>query len=99
MVLSVSSVSVALTGLPCLAPRQLEGIRDMANGKSGDDRILIVGGSSGMGLALAKRCLAAGSHVIIAGRSKAKLGRVRETPGKPASLNTAVIDIVDVSQV
>jgi NAD(P)-dependent dehydrogenase (short-subunit alcohol dehydrogenase family) len=99
MVLSVSSVSVAATDLPCLAPRQFEGIRDMANGKSGNDKILIVGGSSGMGLALAKRCLAAGSRVIIAGRSEEKLRRARETLGKPALLHTAVVDIADESQV
>jgi NAD(P)-dependent dehydrogenase (short-subunit alcohol dehydrogenase family) len=37
---------------------------DMTNRK-----VLVVGGSSGMGLALARRCLEAGAEVIIAGRN------------------------------
>ncbi|RTM07849.1 MAG: SDR family oxidoreductase [Hyphomicrobiales bacterium] len=56
-------------------------------------KILIVGGSSGMGLALARRCLAEGAHVVIAGRGEAKLGASRAELGNPASLETAVADI------
>ncbi|RVC00743.1 SDR family NAD(P)-dependent oxidoreductase, partial [Mesorhizobium sp. M7A.F.Ca.AU.001.01.1.1] len=33
-------------------------------------KILIVGGGSGMGLALARRCIEAGAKVIIAGRGR-----------------------------
>ncbi|TPI36141.1 SDR family oxidoreductase [Mesorhizobium sp. B3-1-6] len=56
-------------------------------------RILIVGGSSGMGLALAKRCLEEGAGVIIAGRGQAKLSAAREELGQPGTLETAVVDI------
>jgi len=40
-------------------------------------RALIVGGGSGMGLALARRCLEAGATVVIAGRNAAKLAPLR----------------------
>ncbi|RWA67538.1 SDR family oxidoreductase [Mesorhizobium sp.] len=56
-------------------------------------RILIVGGSSGMGLALARRCLEEGAGVTIAGRGEAKLNAAREELGHPAALETAVVDI------
>ncbi|RUU59687.1 SDR family NAD(P)-dependent oxidoreductase, partial [Mesorhizobium sp. M2C.T.Ca.TU.002.02.1.1] len=56
-------------------------------------RILVVGGSSGMGLALAKRCLAEGAHVIVAGRGEAKLSAAREALGRRDTLETAVADI------
>lgn len=55
--------------------------------------ILIVGGSSGMGLALARRCLEEGANVIIAGRGEAKLNAAREELGRPDALETAVVDI------
>lgn len=57
------------------------------------EKILIVGGSSGMGLALARRCLEEGAHVIIAGRSEAKLCAARDGLGRPGTLETAVVDI------
>jgi NAD(P)-dependent dehydrogenase (short-subunit alcohol dehydrogenase family) len=57
------------------------------------EKILIVGGSSGMGLALARRCLEDGAGVIIAGRGEAKLSAARDGFGRPASLETAVVDI------
>ncbi|MEZ2329868.1 SDR family oxidoreductase [Mesorhizobium sp. RCC_202] len=56
-------------------------------------KILIVGGSSGMGLALARRCLDEGAGVIIAGRNAAKLNAARDGLGNPAALETAVVDI------
>jgi NAD(P)-dependent dehydrogenase (short-subunit alcohol dehydrogenase family) len=56
-------------------------------------KILIVGGSSGMGLALARRCLDEGADVIIGGRGEAKLNAAREELGRPATLETAVVDI------
>lgn len=56
-------------------------------------RILIVGGSSGMGLALARRCLDDGAGVIIAGRNEAKLNAARDELGRPGGLETAVVDI------
>ncbi|MFS8045103.1 SDR family oxidoreductase [Rhizobium sp. BR 314] len=62
-------------------------LKDIAN-----SRILIVGGSSGMGLALATQSLAAGADVIIAGRNAEKLGRVSAELSHPA-LSTVTIDI------
>ena len=59
----------------------------------GMERILIVGGSSGMGLALALRCLEVGAHVVIAGRAEAKLSAARDEFGRPDTLETAVVDI------
>ncbi|MDX8452878.1 SDR family oxidoreductase [Mesorhizobium sp. VK9D] len=56
-------------------------------------KILIVGGSSGMGLALAGRCLEEGASVIIAGRGEAKLSAARDGLGRPDALKTAVVDI------
>ncbi|TGP20205.1 MULTISPECIES: SDR family oxidoreductase [unclassified Mesorhizobium] len=56
-------------------------------------KILIVGGSSGMGLALARRCLDEGAAVTIAGRGEAKLGAARDELGRPAALETAVVDV------
>lgn len=38
-----------------------------------DNRIVIIGGSSGIGFATAKQAIEQGAHVIIAGRSKEKL--------------------------
>lgn len=61
---------------------------DMNNAK-----ILIVGGSSGMGLALARRSLDEGAAIIIAGRGDARLNAAREALGRPAALETAVVDI------
>ncbi|NUS18990.1 MAG: SDR family oxidoreductase [Mesorhizobium sp.] len=57
------------------------------------EKILIVGGSSGMGLALARRCLEEGAGVIIAGRGEAKLSSARDGLGRPGTLETAVVDI------
>ncbi|PQZ53240.1 short-chain dehydrogenase [Bacillus sp. MYb209] len=41
-------------------------------------RIVIIGGSSGIGLATAKQAIEQGAHVIIAGRSEGKLKDARE---------------------
>lgn len=48
-----------------------------------NQKILIVGGGSGMGLALARRCVEAGAIVIIAGRGENRLRQARETLGNP----------------
>ncbi len=59
-------------------------------------RILIAGGSSGMGLALARARLAAGADVIAVGRDPARLERARgDLPG----LETALADITREDQV
>ncbi|KUM23584.1 short-chain dehydrogenase [Mesorhizobium loti] len=57
------------------------------------EKILIVGGSSGMGLALARRCLDEGANVVIVGRGEAKLSAAWEELGRPTALETAAADI------
>ncbi|MEX2694914.1 SDR family oxidoreductase [Rhizobium mongolense] len=64
-----------------------------------NSRILVVGGGSGMGLALTRRSLAAGAEVVIAGRNAEKLKRVSEELRNPAALHTAAIDITQEDQV
>lgn len=64
-----------------------------------NQKILIVGGGSGMGLALARRCLDAGAEVIIAGRGEQRLSEAREALGNPARLDVAVVDITREDQV
>lgn len=58
-------------------------------------RILITGGSSGIGLAFAERFLAAGSEVIICGRREDKL---REAQQKHPRLRTRVCDVEQESE-
>ncbi len=70
----------------------------MAITEIANSRILIVGGSSGMGLALAKRALAAGAEVIIAGRNADKLKRACTELQRP-SLSVETVDITQESQV
>lgn len=66
-----------------------------AAGKS----ILIVGGSSGMGLALARRCLDAGARAIIAGRDQGRLDRARAALEDAGPLDTIVADVAQEAQV
>ena len=51
-----------------------------------DKHIVIVGGSSGMGLGLAKAALDQGAKVTIAGRSADKLAKANETLGGKAAI-------------
>jgi NAD(P)-dependent dehydrogenase (short-subunit alcohol dehydrogenase family) len=67
--------------------------------KFAHSKIMIVGGSSGMGLALAKRCLDDGANVIVVGRNESKLERAREVLGNTACLETIVADITQEEQV
>jgi NAD(P)-dependent dehydrogenase (short-subunit alcohol dehydrogenase family) len=62
-------------------------------------RILIVGGNSGMGLALAEHCLGHGAGVIIVGRDKEKLDRARENLDAHSRLETMAADITKEEQV
>lgn len=64
-----------------------------------NQKILIVGGGSGMGLALARRCVEAGATAIIAGRGEERLRQAREELGNPAGLEVAVVDIAREDQV
>lgn len=61
-------------------------------------RILIAGGSSGMGLALAARCVEAGNRVVIVGRNAGKLDAAKHTLASEA-VRTLRADITQEADV
>jgi NAD(P)-dependent dehydrogenase (short-subunit alcohol dehydrogenase family) len=61
--------------------------------------IVIVGGSSGMGLALARRLICEGANVTIAGRSQQRLEAAETVLGEGSRLRTAVLDVTQEDQV
>ncbi len=63
------------------------------------DTVVVIGGSSGMGLAVAHKCLARGASVVIAGRSSKRLEAARAELGCPDRVCTAAADIGDRTQV
>jgi len=62
-------------------------------------KVLIAGGSSGMGLALARRCLDDGAQVTIVGRDAERLARACEQLGRPGRLRALAADISREEQV
>ena len=56
------------------------------------DTVVVIGGGSGMGLAVARRCLADGARVVIAGRSAERLARARAELDR---VETATVDLGD----
>lgn len=58
-----------------------------------DGAVVIIGGSSGIGLAVARRCLTDGYRVVIAGRSPERLGAARLQLGTPERLTVFRADI------
>lgn len=60
-------------------------------------RILVVGGSSGMGLATVENLASAGAHVVVASRSPEKLDRVQQMIAK--SIETHVLDVTSEPEV
>ncbi|CVI63591.1 MULTISPECIES: SDR family oxidoreductase [Agrobacterium] len=56
------------------------------------EHVLVVGGSSGMGLALAERLLTTGAAVTIVGRSSERLAQAREKLGNVPRLQTIAAD-------
>ena len=62
------------------------------------DRVVVIGGGSGMGLEVAKKLLAAGAEVVIAGRSEERLHAARTTLGVDR-VETVTADIGERSQV
>jgi NAD(P)-dependent dehydrogenase (short-subunit alcohol dehydrogenase family) len=68
------------------------------------ERVLIIGGSSGMGLALAERLLVDGAHVTIAGRSPTRLAAAADRLSaagaeRPGRLRSATVDVTDEAAV
>lgn len=63
------------------------------------EHVMIVGGSSGMGLALADDLLKNGSEVTIVGRSEARLSEARNRLGNERRLRTEATDITQEEQV
>ena len=54
------------------------------------DAIVVIGGSSGMGLAVARRCVADGARVVIGGRSRDRLDTARAELG---GVEAVVVDL------
>jgi len=61
-----------------------------------NDRVLVFGGGSGIGRAIAERLLSAGAKVMIIGRSEKKLQAAAEEIGSP-DLYYAAFDITDIA--
>ncbi|HEY9724094.1 MAG TPA: SDR family NAD(P)-dependent oxidoreductase [Oscillatoriaceae cyanobacterium] len=61
----------------------------------GGNTVLVTGGSTGIGLAIAERFLAAGSEVIVCGRRADKLQEAKQEHPK---LHTRVCDVGDAAQ-
>ena len=61
--------------------------------KTSNNRVLITGGGSGIGLALAQRFLAAGNEVIIVGRNAEKLTAVQQAHPQ---IQTATADLTNL---
>ncbi|MSO69834.1 MAG: SDR family oxidoreductase [Alphaproteobacteria bacterium] len=58
-----------------------------------DKMVVILGGSSGIGLATAKAALAEGAQIVVTGRSEERLSKARAELGKAA--RTVALDVVD----
>jgi NAD(P)-dependent dehydrogenase (short-subunit alcohol dehydrogenase family) len=63
------------------------------------DTVIVIGGSSGMGLAVARRCLTAGASVVIAGRSPERLDAARTELACPDRVRVVTADIGRRAQV
>lgn len=71
----------------------------MTDHRTGPRRILIAGGSSGMGFALARRLIRAGDHVTIVGRNPSRLRRAHDDLGASPRLTTFAADITSEGEV
>lgn len=71
---------------------------ELANTTTAPSRIVVTGGSSGIGLAVARHYAAEGAVVGIIGRSDERLARARaELAGEPGDVRTAAADVGDES--
>jgi len=62
------------------------------------ERVVIIGGSSGIGLATAEALATRGAHVVIGGRDRARLDAAAQAVvAPPGALTTAVVDAADAS--
>lgn len=64
-----------------------------------DQRVLIVGGSSGIGLGVAEALLQEGANVTIVGRSPEKLSSAQQALGGGARLNALAADVTNEDEV
>jgi NAD(P)-dependent dehydrogenase (short-subunit alcohol dehydrogenase family) len=64
-----------------------------------NQHVVIVGGSSGIGLGIARACLEAGAAVTIASRSPARLAEAARRLGGSSRLRSAAADVTDEAQV
>ncbi|QIN84613.1 SDR family oxidoreductase [Rubrobacter tropicus] len=69
----------------------------MGERKLDGSMVMVIGGSSGIGLACAEAARDAGASVVIAGRSPEKLGRAKAQIG--ADVRTLVADVTDEASV
>jgi NAD(P)-dependent dehydrogenase (short-subunit alcohol dehydrogenase family) len=70
-----------------------------SNPETKSERVLVVGGSSGMGLALARSLLADGAEVTIVGRSEARLAEAQENLSGSGRLHAIAADVTQEDQV
>jgi NAD(P)-dependent dehydrogenase (short-subunit alcohol dehydrogenase family) len=63
------------------------------------DTVVVIGGGSGMGLAVARKCLDDGARVVIAGRSAARLETAQAELSCPDRLRAITADIGNRAQV
>jgi len=61
-------------------------------------KVLITGGTSGIGLAIAKKCLDEGAYVVVTGRNKEKLDKVLSAD-RTGRLLGCIWDVADISHV
>jgi NADP-dependent 3-hydroxy acid dehydrogenase YdfG len=68
-------------------------------GRLAGKTVLVTGGGSGIGQAVARLCLEDGARVAIAGRSQAKLDETARQLGNPRDLLAVAADVADIAQV
>lgn len=62
-------------------------------------KVLVLGGTSGIGEAMAKKFLAEGISVIVVGRRKENLEKFAQEHGKDGKVDTAAFDITDLKAI